>query len=142
MKLFLFIVMVGGVSCAWNETNTTNSNVTHPFWSWSACGTDNMGVYGIVMSPDPPKAGSQLVVTLSGTAKASIPNGDTTLTCPFINQKNKLCDASTDCPIASGERWAAKITLNPSILAKGQTIDCKLQYSGYTCIDVKSITLT
>ncbi|VDB86513.1 unnamed protein product [Peniophora sp. CBMAI 1063] len=114
-------------------------------WSYSDCGSpsDAVQIESIVVSPDPPKPGEDMTVTVKGTAVETIKEGayaDVTVKLGLIKLLQKefdICEearnanASITCPVEEGYYTVVQTVTLPkeipqakfTVAVKGYTVD-------------------
>ncbi|KAH7883673.1 ML domain-containing protein [Phlebopus sp. FC_14] len=124
-------------------------------WSYADCGlpSDVIQIKSIAVSPDPPKPGQDLTVTVAGTALEVIEEGafaDVTVKLGLIKLLTKRFDvceearaanASIQCPVQKGDYLVSQTVALPkeipqakfSVSVRGYTVD----EEDMVCLDLK-----
>ncbi|KAG2159945.1 ML domain-containing protein [Suillus bovinus] len=152
------LVMLAGLASASSPPSQEVMNQpvhTMEGWSWSDCGspTDAVQLKSISLSPDPPKPGQDLTVTVVATAQQPIEDGafaDVVVKLGLIKLLSKtfdLCEearnanASIQCPVKEGDYTVVETVALPKEIPQAKfTVAVK----GYTadeldmlCLDLK-----
>ncbi|KAI0064080.1 hypothetical protein BV25DRAFT_1823588 [Artomyces pyxidatus] len=103
-------------------------------WSWESCGSETDGVHiqSIAISPDPPKAGANLTITVVASAQDKIEDGayaDVIVKLGLIKlptQRFDLCEearnanATVQCPIEEGSYHVVQTVELPKDIPKAR----------------------
>ncbi|KAF8756164.1 Glutamine amidotransferases class-II [Rhizoctonia solani] len=106
---------------------------TQSRWSWTDCGlpSDGVQIKSIEVSPDPPKPGQDLTVTVIATADQPIEEGayaDVTVKLGLIKLLNKrfdICEearnanATIQCPVQKGDHTVVQTVALPKEIPRG-----------------------
>ncbi|KAG1755202.1 ML domain-containing protein [Suillus paluster] len=124
-------------------------------WSWTDCGlsTDPIQLESISLSPDPPKPGQDLTVTVVGTAQERIEDGayaDVVVKLGLIKLLTKTFDvcnearsanATVQCPVEEGQYTVVQTVALPKEIPQAKF---SVSVRGYTaddddmlCLDLK-----
>ncbi|CAE6347443.1 unnamed protein product [Rhizoctonia solani] len=113
---------------------------TQSRWSWTDCGlpSDGVQIKSIEVSPDPPKPGQDLTVTVIATADQPIEEGayaDVTVKLGLIKLLNKrfdICEearnanATIQCPVQKGDHTVVQTVALPKEIPRAKfTVDVK-----------------
>ncbi|KAI0778560.1 ML domain-containing protein [Trametes elegans] len=112
-------------------------------WDWTDCGTEShiVRVQSIEVSPDPPKRGEDLTITVLGTASKDVQDGayaDVTVKVGVIKLLQKefdVCEearkanASIQCPVKEGTHKVTQTVTLPKEIPPAQF---KVNIRGYT----------
>ncbi|KAL1412898.1 Phosphatidylglycerol/phosphatidylinositol transfer protein [Vanrija albida] len=115
-------------------------------WRWSDCGlpSDAITIESISVSPDPPKPGENLTVTVQATANDLVEEGayaDVTVKLGLIKLLQKRFDvceearnanASVQCPVQPGEYTVVQTVALPEEIPKAKFV---VNIRGYTVDD-------
>ncbi|KAI8981291.1 ML domain-containing protein [Trametes punicea] len=121
-------------------------------WDWVDCGTDSHVVHinSIEVSPDPPKRGEDLTITVEGVADEDVQNGayaDVTVKVGVIKILQKefdVCEealkanASIQCPVKKGPHKVVQTVTLPKEIPPAQF---KVNIRGYTEDDEDMVCL-
>ncbi|KAJ3559763.1 hypothetical protein NM688_g134 [Phlebia brevispora] len=147
----LSLVLAGLCSATPMDQQTLQTAVSDK-WSWKDCGnpTDPVEIKSIEISPDPPKPGEDLTVTVIGEAKERIEEGayaDVTVKVGVIKILQKefdLCEearnahADISCPVEKGTHKVVHTVTLPKEIPKAPFV---VNVRGYTDLDDDMVCL-
>ncbi|KAG0006331.1 Phosphatidylglycerol/phosphatidylinositol transfer protein [Entomortierella chlamydospora] len=105
--------------------------------AFSSCGSssDSFSLSSVSYTPNPPKVGQDVCITLSGTLSAAVTDGailavtGTFLGIKVYSASGDLCEglagSSTPCPIAAGAQTVTQCVSVPSNVPAGISINLK-----------------